>query len=170
MIVKIHRVCFSKYYRGGVCHCLTRLDGQVIVITGANSGIGKALAFEVAKRSKHCLISIKLCIYNWISGGTLILACRDVKKGLDTKVELIQQLQISHNKVHVRYLDLCNIASIVKFSKDIHEEFPELYALINNAGVFYHPQGLTDDGFEITLQTNYLGRKTKFIYFRYGNF
>lgn len=32
-----------------------------------------------------------------------------------------------------------------------------VYALINNAGVFYHPFKLTEDGFEITFQTNYLG-------------
>lgn len=81
-----------------------------------------------------------------------------MKKGLDTKIEIIKQLGFSNIKIHVRYLDLCSIASIVKFAKDLSTDFLELYALVNNAGVFYHPQGLTEDGFEITLQTNYLGK------------
>lgn len=87
------------------------------------------------------------------------MACRDVKKGLDTKIEILKQLGIHKTKIFVRYLDLCSFTSIVKFAKDLKAEFTELYALVNNAGVFYHPQGLTEDGFEITLQTNYLGNE-----------
>lgn len=34
----------------------------------------------------------------------------------------------------------------------------KLYALVNNAAVFYHPHYLTENGFELTLQTNYLGK------------
>lgn len=86
------------------------------------------------------------------------MACRDVKKGLDTKIEIIKQLGFNHIKIHVRYLDLCSFASINKFVKDLSNEFSDIYALVNNAGVFYHPQDLTEDGFEITLQTNYLGK------------
>lgn len=123
-----------------MCRCTTRLDGFTIVITGGNSGIGKTLAIELAKR-----------------GANIILACRDIKKGLEAKVEILQVVDKYNVNVYVKYLDLCSISSIVKFSENIKKEFDEIYGLVNCAGVFFHPQGLTEDEFEITLQTNYLG-------------
>ncbi|CAG9821087.1 unnamed protein product [Phaedon cochleariae] len=129
-----------KYFAGGVCRCSARLDGQVIVITGANSGIGKALALELAKR-----------------GATLVLACRDTNKGLDAKTYILRQLKNENIKVFVKHLDLCSISSIRKFSVNLIHEFSEIYALVNNAAVFYHPQHLTEDEYEVTFQTNYLG-------------
>ncbi|KAK9869196.1 hypothetical protein WA026_002944 [Henosepilachna vigintioctopunctata] len=127
-----------RYFGGGICNCSTRLDGLVIIITGANSGIGKALSLELARR-----------------GATLVLACRDTRKGLDVKCEILAAYPGS--QVHLKYLDLASFASIFQFSEVIKCEFDEIYALVNNAGIFYHPQELTEDGFEITFQTNYLG-------------
>ncbi|CAG9863049.1 unnamed protein product [Phyllotreta striolata] len=129
-----------KYFAGGVCRCTARLDGQVVIITGANSGIGKALALELAQR-----------------GATLILACRSVDKGLETKKYIQSRLNNKFIKIFVKELDLAKLSSILKFAQTLKSEFTEIYALVNNAGVFHHPQGLTEDGFEITLQTNYLG-------------
>ncbi|GLV36614.1 uncharacterized protein CBL_07889 [Carabus blaptoides fortunei] len=129
--------CF-RYFAGGVCRCTTRLDGLAVIITGGNSGIGKALAVEVAKR-----------------GGEVILACRDPKLGILAQKDIISST--GNNNVHVRSLDLNSIRSIINFSTDIQNEYPEIYALVNNAGVFYYPQELTEDGFDVTLQTNYLG-------------
>ncbi|CAG9762181.1 unnamed protein product [Ceutorhynchus assimilis] len=129
-----------KYFAGGVCNCPTRLDGLLVIITGANSGIGKALAIELAKR-----------------GANLILACRNVKKGLQTKTEILEKVENRSIKIYVKHLDLCSIKSISEFADIIKLEFKELFALVNNAGVFYHPQQLTEDGFDVTFQTNYLG-------------
>ncbi|XP_072391056.1 retinol dehydrogenase 12-like [Diabrotica undecimpunctata] len=129
-----------KYFAGGVCRCTARLDGQVVVITGANSGIGKALGLELAQR-----------------GATLVLACRSINKGLEAKKYILKYSKSKNIKIFVKELDLCKISSIVKFAETLKTEFTEIYALVNNAGVFYHPQDLTEDGFEITLQTNYLG-------------
>lgn len=115
------------------------------------------------------MISIRNILLNFILNryildATIVLACRDVIKGLDTKVEIIKKLGYSNFKIYVRHLDLCSIASIVKFAKNLSQDFTELYALVNNAGVFYHPQGLTEDGFEVTLQTNYLGKQAMILY------
>lgn len=142
-----------------MCVCLNHLDGQVVVITGATSGIGKALALELAKRSKILVTPYNTNLKNLISDAILVLACRDVKKGVDTKIEILQQIGLDKAKIHVKYLDLCKFASIIQFVENLKGEFSELYALVNNAGVFYHPQSLTEDGFEITLQTNYLGNQ-----------
>lgn len=127
----------KKYFAGGVCRCKKRIDGLVIIITGATSGIGKALAYLLAER-----------------GAVLILASRDVEKANIIKKHLTE---IYNTKVYVKKLDLNSFDSISKFSNYVNDEFQQVYALVNNAGVFYHPQQLTEDNFDITLQTNYLG-------------
>jgi retinol dehydrogenase-12 len=123
-----------------VCKCSARLDGLVVVITGGNSGIGKALAVELAQR-----------------GATLVLACRDVEKGINAKKDILQKLSNKNVKIFIKHLDLASITSILKFSESLKSEFNEIYALVNNAGIFYYPHTVTEDGFEITFQANYLG-------------
>lgn len=59
--------------------------------------------------------------------------------------------------VFVSKLDLNSVKSIEKFVDYVNSNFRKVFALINNAGVFYHPQQLTPDGFDLTLQTNYIG-------------
>lgn len=99
-----------------------------------------------------------MCFFNiFFLGATLVLACRTVEKGLEAKKYILSHFKNKSVKIFVKELDLCKISSIAKFTCDLKAEFSEIYALVNNAGVFYHPQGLTEDGFEITLQTNYLG-------------
>lgn len=129
-----------QYFGGRKCRCMTRLDGLVIVITGANSGIGKALAFELANR-----------------GAILILACRNVESGISVKEEIYQQVFNNKPYIYVKQLDLNSFESIIKFAESVNTEFKEIYGLVNNAGVFYHPHQITGDGYDITYQTNYLG-------------
>lgn len=80
-----------------------------------------------------------------------------MEKGSNTKIEILKSVKNYSGRIYVKHLDLCSIQSIVKFSEHLKSEFNEIFALVNCAGVFYHPQHLTQDGFEITLQTNYLG-------------
>ncbi|KAF5271747.1 hypothetical protein FQA39_LY08070 [Lamprigera yunnana] len=127
----------KKYFAGRKCQCTKRLDGLVIIITGATSGIGKALAYLLAEK-----------------GASLILGCRDIEKASFIKDQLVKSY---HTNVFIQKLDLNSFNSISKFSNYINDEFKQIYALINNAGIFYHPQQLTKDDFDITLQTNYLG-------------
>ena len=55
-------------------------------------------------------------------------------------------------------MDLNNFSSIVTFISNVDQVFPSVDLLINNAGVFFHPPQETVDKFDITFQTNYLGR------------
>lgn len=80
-----------------------------------------------------------------------------MQKGVEAKINILQQVQNQNIQIYVKHLDLCSTQNIIKFAENLKSQFKEIYALVNCAGVFYHPQGLTEDGFEITFQTNYLG-------------
>ena len=107
------------YFNGGYFRdTTTRLDGKTVVITGANTGIGKETAIDLARR-----------------GARLILACRDIPKATVT-AELIRQLTGNGNIV-VESLDLASMDSIRKFAAKILDQEERIDILINNAGKFY---------------------------------
>ncbi|VDQ12217.1 unnamed protein product [Trichobilharzia regenti] len=118
------------------CDCLSPV-GRHAVITGANSGIGRATAIELAKRS-------------W----KLTFGCRNVNSANKVKEE-IEALTGNHN-ICVNYLDLENPQSIEEFVKSL--SLP-VHVIINNAGVFpkiLRPS-MSFQGINVTLATNYIG-------------
>lgn len=116
----------------------TKIDGKVVIVTGANSGIGKETAIGLAKR-----------------GGKVYIACRDVTKGEDALKEI--KKQSGSDKVFFLQLDLASMASVREFSKKFHELEPQLHILVNNAGVMACPKAQTTDGFEMQIGTNHFG-------------
>jgi retinol dehydrogenase 12 len=116
----------------------TRIDGKVVVITGANCGIGKQTAIDLARR-----------------GGRVYIACRDPIRGVEAMKD-IQDLSGSSN-VHFLQLDLAQMESIRQFSKKFHSYESQLHILINNAGVMACPKAHTRDGFELQIGTNHMG-------------
>lgn len=60
------------YFSGGVCHEPGRLDGKVVVVTGANTGIGKETTAELARR-----------------GASVIMACRSLERAQNAKAEIL---------------------------------------------------------------------------------
>jgi len=113
-----------------------RLDDQVAIITGANSGIGKETAREFIKR-----------------GAKVILACRDEQKGQATARELGRE----GGKVVFMRLDLAKLSSVEEFCKRIQREEASIDILVNNAGVFCLEKVMTEDGYELQFQVNHLG-------------
>ena len=105
-------------------------DGRVVVVTGANSGIG----FEAAK-----VLSRK--------GAHVVMACRDLDKGERARAEV-------GGSAEVRHLDLASLASVREFAAGV--EGP-VDVLVNNAGVMAPPQSRTQDGFELQFGSNFLG-------------
>ncbi|EDS35775.1 short-chain dehydrogenase [Culex quinquefasciatus] len=126
------------FIEGGQYRKRTRCDGKVVLITGANTGIGKETARDLLKR-----------------GAKVYLACRSLEKANQAKQELVAET--GYPDVHVRQLDLSSLKSVREFAAKFLAEEPRLNILINNAGVMACPKALTEDGFEQQLGVNHLG-------------
>ncbi len=113
------------------------LRGNVYIVTGANTGIGKVTAQELAKQ-----------------GGRVFLACRSK----DKTQPVIDEIKAATPGAQVEFLalDLADLASVRAAAKAFLDRGLPLHALINNAGLA-GPRGLTKDGFELTFGTNHLG-------------
>ncbi|XP_031652722.1 retinol dehydrogenase 12 isoform X1 [Oncorhynchus kisutch] len=115
-----------------------RLDDKTVLITGANTGIGKETALDLAKR-----------------GARIIMACRDMEKAEGALKEVIQGS--GSQNVVIKKLDLSDTKSIQEFAETINKEETKLNILINNAGVMVCPYGKTADGFEMQIGVNHMG-------------
>ncbi|XP_044031515.1 retinol dehydrogenase 12, like isoform X1 [Siniperca chuatsi] len=115
-----------------------RLDDKTVVITGANTGIGKEAAIDLAKR-----------------GAKVIMACRDMERAQAALKEVIESS--GNENVVCMKLDLADSKSIREFAEAINKGEPKLNILINNAGVMVCPYGKTADGFEMQIGVNHLG-------------
>ncbi|HYD50227.1 MAG TPA: SDR family oxidoreductase [Terriglobales bacterium] len=113
------------------------LAGRNILITGANSGIGKATAAALAER-----------------GAQLWLACRSRDKTEAVIAEL--RARSGNRAIHFLPLELDDLDSVRTGAAQFLAQSQPLHVLINNAGVAGH-RGVTRQGFELTFGTNHLG-------------
>lgn len=100
-----------------------------VIVTGANSGVGKATAAALAAQGHH-----------------VVLACRDVEKGKRAAEEMTGDVEVAR-------LDLADLSSVRAFAESIDR----VDVLINNAGVMGVPYSRTVDGFESHIGVNHLG-------------
>ncbi|UCG55101.1 MAG: SDR family NAD(P)-dependent oxidoreductase [Dehalococcoidia bacterium] len=114
------------------------LTGKVIIITGANCGIGYEAAKEFARK-----------------GAQVILACRDMNKAHVALTRIKEE--IPEALAEIMQLDLVRLASVRQFSDDFKAKYQQLDVLVNNAGIMWAPYGKTVDGFESQFGTNHLG-------------
>lgn len=115
------------------------LSRKVIVVTGANQGIGKETVRGLAK-----------------TGAIIVLACRDQEKTVATIDELKAESQ--NNNLIFMKLDLSDLRSVKEFANEFKIKYQRLDILINNAGVFSFPEKqLTKNGLEMHFGTNYVG-------------
>ena len=84
---------------GRSCTSKKRLDGKTAIVTGANSGIGKEAAIDLAKR-----------------GARVIVACRDEKRGSDAVRDI--KAASKSEEVMMKKLDLASLASVRQFSEE----------------------------------------------------
>jgi NAD(P)-dependent dehydrogenase (short-subunit alcohol dehydrogenase family) len=113
------------------------LQGKICLVTGANSGIGKASALALAQR-----------------GATVVMVCRDPARGEQARSEIIAQSRQS--AVELLQADLSSQQSIRQLVETFQHRYPHLHVLINNAGAAFPRRRETVDGMEMTFAVNYL--------------
>ena len=109
---------------------LPDLTGRTAIVTGANSGIGRAAASAMAG-----------------AGARVVLGVRSIEKGRAAA-------EAMPGETEVRQLDLASLASVRDFASGWDGEID---LLINNAGVMVPPLSRTAEGFELQFGTNHLG-------------
>ena len=114
------------------------MHGKVVVVTGANVGIGLETAVGVAAQE-----------------ATTVLACRNQAKAEAAAREVTQRTW--NDDVHVVSLDLADLGSVRKASDEVLSRWDRLDVLVNNAGGTWSERTVTAQGFEYTLGVNHLG-------------
>uniref|UniRef100_A0A8C0X8P9 Flotillin n=1 Tax=Castor canadensis TaxID=51338 RepID=A0A8C0X8P9_CASCN len=117
------------------CGGIGSLRGRTAVVTGANSGIGKMTALELARR-----------------GARVVLACRSRERGEAAAFDLRQES--GNNEVIFMALDLASLASVRAFATAFLSSEPRLDILIHNAGI--SSCGRTREAFNLLLRVNHV--------------
>jgi NAD(P)-dependent dehydrogenase (short-subunit alcohol dehydrogenase family) len=116
------------------------LDGKNVLITGANTGIGKETARVLALR-----------------GATVTMACRNLVKGEAARSEILAQHgAIAPEKLELMELDLDELSRVRDFAARYNALDRPLHLLINNAGIMIDFERRTTDGFEAQFGVNHL--------------
>ncbi|KAJ8395554.1 hypothetical protein AAFF_G00030350 [Aldrovandia affinis] len=118
--------------------CRVELKGKTAIVTGANTGIGKCVALDFARR-----------------GARVILACRNEARGSAAMLEIRQRS--GNRDVHLRLVDTSSLASVREFAEGILREETQLHILVNNAGASGLKREITPDQLEVSFATNHVG-------------
>ena len=116
---------------------MSELDGRTCVITGANTGIGRATAEELVRR-----------------GARVVLACRAEERTRPVLDAL--RAEVPDADVSFLALDLAALASVRDAAAALQDVGEPLHLLIDNAGVAGQ-RGVTAQGFELAFGINHLG-------------
>lgn len=114
------------------------LSSRHYMVTGANAGLGRAMAEELAKRR-----------------ASVHMVCRDVERGEAARAEIVASAKaagVEEPRVHVHLADLGSFESVRRFADDFKRQHSVLHGLINNAGVLLNEEHRMSDGsLEMTM-------------------
>lgn len=131
---------FRKHEPAGELKPTDRFDGKTVLVDGASSGLGFAVAVEVARR-----------------GAKVIMVCRS---GIPGKGEKVKRLSRSDD-IHMLQVDFSDLSSIRRLIAGICDQFGKIDILICNAGLVPKKSRKTPQGLEEMFMVNYL---SKFIF------
>lgn len=113
------------------------LEHKVCLVTGANSGIGREITRELARR-----------------GAYVLMLCRDEVKAGRARQEIIEDT--GHTGLEIVLADLAHQDDVRRAADRVREQFNVLDILINNAGIVPGRRRETPEGIERTLAINHL--------------
>merc|ERR1719336_643189 len=125
------------WMQGPKCRSSKRLDGKTVVITGANTGIGKICALEMSRR-----------------GAKVVLLCRSTDRGKAAAEEIRKETE---GEVIFHKMDLSSLTSVRQCAEQLMNSLEKIDILLNNAGVMVCPELRTEEGFEMQIGTNHFG-------------
>ena len=117
------------------------MNNKIVIVTGANSGIGRAAAIRFAEE-----------------GYKVIMACRNLEKSEKVQQEIIELTK--NNGVDLLKLNISSFKSIEDFCSEFKGKYKKLDILIHNAGYFNHGEKnyqLSLDNIELSFATNAFG-------------
>ncbi|SNR45670.1 SDR family oxidoreductase [Hymenobacter mucosus] len=118
---------------------MPNLKDQIILVTGATSGIGKVTALELAKQ-----------------GAYVVLLARNAEKAEATRREIVAAA--GHDLVGVLLCDLSDLKQVHHAAEAFQRTYPRLDVLVNNAGLLFgQSRNVSADGYEMGVATNHLG-------------
>jgi len=113
------------------------MQGKVVVITGATSGIGQVAAERLARM-----------------GARIVLVARDKARG---EAALARLRKLAPGVAHsIHYADLSRLSEMKQVAAGIAAAEPRIDALINNAGALFNSRRVTEDGLELTFALNHM--------------
>ncbi len=114
------------------------LTGKVIIVTGANSGLGFESSRAFAEKN-----------------ATVVMAVRNMDKGEAARTDILKA--VPDAKLDMINLDMSSLDSVREFAETFKARYDRLDVLLNNAGLMAIPRQKTVDGFEMQLGVNHLG-------------
>jgi len=114
------------------------MHGKIVLITGADGGIGRETTKAIAKK-----------------GATIVMACIDLTEAQPV-YEAIKK-ESGNTNIEMMQLNLASLSAVREFVSQFSQKYQRLDVLINNAGIYCTNREETQDGFEKTIGTNYLG-------------
>lgn len=116
------------------------LTSKVVVVTGANSGLGKMV-------STYCAAK----------GARLYMICRDKDRGEKARQEIIQETSADSTNVQVLLADVGELSQVRKVAAEIQEKENKIHAVVCNAGVLLNDRQVTSEKNEVTFACHLLG-------------
>ena len=114
------------------------MPNKVFVVTGATSGIGKALAAGLAQ-----------------TGETIVLVAREAGRGSAALQEITHATK--NRNIDMQLCDLSIMSSVRNLAEILKSRYEKIDVLVNNASVYRRKRAVTVDGYEEMFAANHLG-------------